>query len=228
MPPIPVRAALLALLLGACGSGGSAGGHGGGSGAGGGAGTGGDAGGGGTGGDAGGGRGGDAGGGRGGDAGGGRGGAGATDGGPCSPTSCAAVEFCSTCGPRAGTCGLRPPDCIGATEQIVCGCDGNLYMNACEANGSGVDSQGIAFCPTPPGTFRCGTRFCTQGTQYCQRWAPRGVQADPPYIYAYGCGDLAAGCDPASPTCACVTRAECGDCTVSPDGFLIALCHPAQ
>ena len=191
---------MLALFLGGCGSGPGAGGGGGA---------------GGTGGQA------------------GRGGAGSGGmaGVPCTATSCASFEYCSTCGPRAGTCQGRPQDCIYQGSQIVCGCDGKLYMNSCEAEGAGTDiaPNGDA-CVMPPGTFRCGTKFCTHGTQYCEVWSTNdpapGVPG--PYVYGYACEELAAGCDATTPTCACVTRTECGGCIASADGDLTAMCRPAS
>jgi hypothetical protein len=203
---------LLALLLGGCGGGGDAGGRGGGGGT---TGTGG-----------------------GGDAGGrgGRGGGGGTTGtggmggtGPCTPASCSfngSNRYCATCGLAAGQCVSRPLDCILQPGPVVCGCDGKLYMSSCEAEafGSGVGPGG-APCETPPGTFRCGTWFCTQGTQYCETWilTDQRDYDGKPYVLRYACADLAAECG-ATPTCDCVTRSDCSDCTASAGGELTVTC----
>jgi hypothetical protein len=116
---------------------------------------------------------------------------------------------------NAGRCVRRSLDCINQPERIVCGCDGRLYRSPCEADGFHADGG----CEPPEGTFRCGTTFCTHGTQYCQRWTYDTVS-----YASYFCGDLAAGC-PATATCACVTTTECGTCTVSAEGDLTAMCH---
>jgi len=133
---------------------------------------------------------------------------------------------CATCGVHAGQCVSRSQDCINEPLQITCGCDGKLYRSPCQADLAGVDPATDGGCETPPGTFRCGTLFCTHGTQYCQTWystnPPGSVSA--PWIYSFSCADLAAGC-PTTPTCDCVTATECGDCSVSADGDLTAMCR---
>ena len=118
-------------------------------------------------------------------------------------------------------------DCIYQYGPIVCGCDGQLYISPCQAELMRVDIADDARCVAPPGTFVCGTQFCTHVTQYCQVWHINAVPVGVPeqFTYGYACADLAAGCG-ATPTCACVTRTECGDCTVSADGVLTATCLP--
>ena len=137
-------------------------------------------------------------------------GAGGAGGAPCSTATCGGVgQYCSTCGPRAGTCVDGPADC-SEPEQIVCGCDGNLYRSPCDANLAHVDV--VNGCETPPGKFRCGTQFCTSGAQYCVR-----------YLFAYACADLPAACG-TTPTCACIAEPKCNACTVSADGIVTVEC----
>ncbi len=53
---------------------------------------------------------------------------------------CGPDEFCDAyyCSPYAsGQCVQRPTECP-ETEQIVCGCDGELYLNDCERQRAGV------------------------------------------------------------------------------------------
>jgi hypothetical protein len=147
------------------------------------------------------------------------------DAGPCSPTSCASFEYCSTCGASAGRCVPQTLDCIYQPGPVVCGCDGQLYITPCQAELERVGLADDARCVGPPGTFRCGTQYCTHGTQYCQAWYWNDVPGSvgQPYVAHYSCADLAAECG-ATPTCACVTSTECGDCTVSADGELSVMC----
>ena len=102
--------------------------------------------------------------------------------------------WCSTCGPRAGRCIHETLDCIYQPGPVVCGCDGNLYITPCQAELSRVDLAPDAHCVGPPGTFRCGTQYCTHGTQYCQAWYWNDVPGSvgQPYIAHYSCADLAA------------------------------------
>jgi hypothetical protein len=109
-------------------------------------------------------------------------------------------------------------DCI-QPESIVCGCDGRLYRNECEANAyGGVDTQPMSGCPMPPGTFTCGTLFCAHGTQYCESMGGGAT------INGYACHDLPAGCG-GTPTCACIQgTALCGNCTVLANGDIRTSC----
>jgi len=209
-----VRIALLALLLSACSGGGESGGRGG---AGGTTGTGGQAGAGSTTGT------------------GGQAGAGSTTGtggmggaGPCTPASCSSNgsnRYCVTCGPAIGQCLSRGADCILQPGPVVCGCDGKLYMSYCEAEVFGGVGVGAGGCETPPGKFRCGTLFCSEGTQYCEKWilTDQRDYDGGPYVFRYACVDLAAECV-ATPTCDCVSRSDCSGCATSADGVLTVTC----
>ncbi len=81
-------------------------------------------------------------------------------------SDCSFQEFCSSpaglCG--GGTCEIRPGVCI-EFPPVVCGCDGNDYLNACFAasNGVNVDFEGTC------ASGGCGERNdpCTTGTDCC-------------------------------------------------------------
>lgn len=84
-----------------------------------------------------------------------------TDGGAgvsCADNStCTASEWCaaSTCDAE-GECTAIPEVC---TDEIdpVCGCDGNTYSNACEANVARVNVAARGACPTDGGMVDAGT-----------------------------------------------------------------------
>jgi hypothetical protein len=73
----------------------------------------------------------------------------------CAPTRNCKVGSVDACGPRefcdayycshfaSGVCAERPPEC-GDDEQIICGCDGKLYLNDCERRRAGVALRYIA------------------------------------------------------------------------------------
>jgi hypothetical protein len=119
----------------------------------------------------------------------------------------------------SGMCMARPQACP-ATIELACGCDGVVYAHPCLANAAGhdVDESGTG-CTPPSGTFACGPRFCTHGTQYCE--AMTGGPADAAGTYA--CRPLPAGCG-STPTCACLDSTPCGNCQMSANGDLTTRC----
>jgi hypothetical protein len=126
------------------------------------------------------------------------------------------------CGTSAsnGMCQQRPQACTGVIDR-VCGCDGQIYSNPCAAASAGadIDDQGSR-CTPPSGTFRCGSRFCSQGTQFCERMfgGPVGVSG------TYTCRTLPPACGlPA--TCACLSATTCGNCTMTASGDLTTTCQ---
>jgi len=137
------------------------------------------------------------------------GGPGATCGG-FAGTRCVVGEFCdfgpNTCGgtDETGTCRPQPTACPDVVDP-VCGCDGQIHGNECEANASGFDVNATGSCAVDPGEFACGFRVCSLATSYCQR-AASDVGGEPD---GFSCIPLPIGCG-STPSCACLTSEPCG------------------
>lgn len=146
------------------------------------------------------------------------GGGGGRDGGgsgrPCggfAGTQCSANELCDfgrdSCGAtdESGTCRARPTSC---DDQLapVCGCDGVVHSNQCDANAAGTDVDAFGSCSLPPGEFACGFRSCDRATEYCQRGVS-DIGGEPD---SFDCRPLPSSCG-ASASCGCLTQEPCGD-----------------
>jgi hypothetical protein len=93
--------------------------------------------------------------------------------------TCREGFFCKFSGASAcgvadaeGVCTKILPNCPRILEP-VCGCDGNDYSNACEANAAGVNVAQKGSCDTqtpPPGNGKCGglAAFSCDAGQYCE------------------------------------------------------------
>jgi hypothetical protein len=108
-----------------------------------------------------------------------------------------------------------------AVYQPVCGCDGNVYGNECEAHSAGVDVSQLNECTPPKGAFPCGQTFCDLATDYCQV-AGSDIGGEP---NGYGCVPLPAACGD-TPACDCLAAEPCFDfgCGTSPEGGLSITC----
>jgi hypothetical protein len=137
--------------------------------------------------------------------------------------TCSATQHCdwldNRCGRSSalgsGECVNNPSGC-GAVYEPVCGCDGQVYSNACVASAAGQDVSETGGCTPPPNMFACGTRFCPRGTHYCH--AVIGGPAGAPgsfscVVYPASCGD--------TPTCACLSATTCGGSCVMQAAFEI-------
>ena len=110
---------------------------------------------------------------------------------------CAEGEFCKTngCGAGAlGVCTARPAKCIiSPTDKTLCGCDGEVYDNVCDAARAGVNVANEGACKTKicfMGGDACGAgEFCESAPGSCNvfgvcRPKPMLIQA----IYKPVCG----------------------------------------
>ncbi|MBX3158390.1 MAG: hypothetical protein KF773_20640 [Deltaproteobacteria bacterium] len=139
----------------------------------------------------------------------------------CEGVRCAADEFCdfsrNGCGnlnADVGRCAKRPTTCDNNLEP-VCGCDGKIHGNACDANASGTDVSAAGGCEVPAGRFECGFRQCTLVDEYCQRsFSDVGLEPD-----GFAC--LPFPRCPAQQDCMCLLGEPCGSfCTPRMDrGF---------
>ncbi len=122
---------------------------------------------------------------------------------------CSAKEYCdftpNLCGATdaQGVCTPRPEVCNDLYKP-VCGCDGLVHSNECDANGAGADANELGGC-TPPTKelFGCGAGYCDKQSQYCAI-----AISDTNEPNTYECKPVPAGCG-ALPSCACLAKEPC-------------------
>ena len=126
-----------------------------------------------------------------------------------------------------GVC-VAVPEVCQADARPVCGCDGELYANACVAAMAGVGHGGSYGCDPPTGKFRCGLDFCDQQTEYCKHTIGHGEPE------SWKC--VALDCPADTTGCACITApSPCGDpgwypgqwCNALEDGGTEFTCVPS-
>ncbi len=151
----------------------------------------------------------------------GGGGTGAACGGLGNPR-CAATHYCvypdRGCGfdDGTGTCQPRPDICDDSLRP-VCGCDGTVHSNSCDAASLGVDLSQVGGCTTPEGRFDCGEQFCSDDVEYCQRQ----VSDIAGFADDFACRSMPLDCT----DCACLTGEPCGDmCSVDGAGNVTLTC----
>jgi hypothetical protein len=120
----------------------------------------------------------------------------------CDPT-----EWCdyaaNTCGglDQSGVCKPRPMGC-DLLYAPVCGCDGMVHGNECEAQSNGHDINLNGGCTAPGGSFACGAGFCELGTHYCEVIGS-DVGGE---LTQYSCKSIPNGCG----DCTCLMSEPCG------------------
>lgn len=142
--------------------------------------------------------------------------------GQCHPTlaPCAASEWCEdptqTCG--VGVCRPAPFGCSGLYAP-VCGCDGQVYTNACESTRAGVGGDAREGCmPPAPDLTPCGVSFCQPEREVCIR------EPESPGFDGWRCEPFPAGCVPPSANCDCLSpNLSCTvqSCDATPQGFRV-------
>lgn len=149
-------------------------------------------------------------------------------GGPCgglAGTTCELWQYCDytedKCGAADGSGICTPrPDACDAVLDPVCGCDGRVYDNACEAAAAGIDLQSLGGCPAPPGEFQCGPGFCDKTDELCQVDLP-DVPGGPTVST---CIPLPPNCQVPNATCACLSDMACGQVCLLADGGFTLTC----
>lgn len=143
--------------------------------------------------------------------------------GTCQATSdCPDTDYCSIAtgaclGPRAlGFCKPKPESCPQVISQ-VCGCDGQTFINACEAARAGVP-----IASDPPCQVACGgpsATTCPEGSfcQYADSVCGAGM--------AYGqCQTKPVTCDPTSKkVCGCDGKTYTNECLAQQASVSIAV-----
>lgn len=140
----------------------------------------------------------------------------------CGDLECTAEQWCdysdNVCGAKGsdGSTSCEPlPEGCGDIYAPVCGCDGQVHGNDCDANSIGVDVDAEGDCETPSGYFRCGYRFCSLEFEFCQIQYSDIVG----YGHSYACVSPAQEC-PGGITCDCLGEELCFEfgCEETPDG----------
>jgi hypothetical protein len=146
-----------------------------------------------------------------------------------SATWCGHDVYCNapegTCpgGGVLGTCTPKPNDCTGESMAITCGCNGQVYVNACEAYRSGVDVGSQNACQAPADPFACGPVLCETKTEYCET------------INSYSqCKPLPAACQSPDAMCGCLDDVLCvaapgaPQCVKDADGHFFVSCEVTE
>ena len=153
----------------------------------------------------------------------------------CGEATCTGTQFCdfalNTCGEMSGGT-FETPDCRPRTQSCpaysgpACGCDGQIYASACDAQAAAVDVDARGSCALPAGLFPCGYVQCRLADQICmQVWKGTGSLDNS----MYGCQPLPADCS-TSPSCDCLFAHPDGclsTCTGTAATGLHAICAPA-
>lgn len=123
-----------------------------------------------------------------------------SQGWPCGPNNpCLAPWFCSApCG-EMGRCALWN-DCPTGIVGPVCGCDGKIYADQCDALTTGVMIGGKT-CVAPREFFWCGTGSCQKDVEVCMTYN----NGEMPHC-TNACTDPADPCGCIDGPCSCTTN----------------------
>jgi hypothetical protein len=152
--------------------------------------------------------------------------AGSSGGGAgCGPVPCDGASFCDW---LLDGCGVEPSEQVSCEPlpgpcpenyAPVCGCDGTVYSNECEAHAAGVDVASAGGCDAPSGMIPCGSGFCDTSFAYCQVTTSDVVG----YPDATQCNSFPMSCG-GMPSCDCLANEPCGAMCQALDGGFVLTC----
>ena len=123
------------------------------------------------------------------------------------------LDSCGTSPEDEGRCIRRPTGCNGQVD-FACGCDGQTYLNECDAAVHGFDIDRNGGCAAPPNAFACGPRFCDRSTQVCVETMFGPQTTD------FRCDGFPMQCVN-NRTCNCIDPGGFQDCRETDGGFTI-------
>ena len=93
---------------------------------------------------------------------------------PCDDaTWCGYTAFCDapdgTCPSptNLGVCKPLPHCDASPADQVTCGCNGQVYVSACQAQASYGDYGPQGGCVAPRSPFACASALCETGVEFC-------------------------------------------------------------
>jgi hypothetical protein len=145
---------------------------------------------------------------------------------------CDAGEYCAfsdgSCGKadQTGVCTPIPQACpLEAVPWEFCGCDGQVYGDACSAAMAGTDLSANGGCTLSSGQFACGGLVCETQNQYCELTTSDVAGQPDTYQCKFLPSACTAGTPPAGPDCNCVASEPCGSiCTKDAQGNITLTC----
>jgi hypothetical protein len=136
---------------------------------------------------------------------------------PCDELPCCEGDYCRTTLSNCGASSTVPPICVAlrsCSPEPACGCDGQVYPRACDANAAGLDIGEICAPGSwPEGRVPCGGLYCDAASQYCHVLGINDTGEDQD---EYDCRDVPAVCNGStepSALCDCISGSSgCGSC----------------
>jgi hypothetical protein len=115
------------------------------------------------------------------------------------------------CKVTTGQCQATPEAC-DAGGSGACGCDGQYYLNECEANAQRVGVNALGGCEPTQDTFQCGSVACASASQFCSVQYNDVLGPDEPLLTA-NCVDLPQACNGVA-SCECLNVEAPNRCEV--------------